>query len=156
YGPDMGWEHVIPQLAMKANDLSRGSGETVHLPIQGNGQETRAFLHIDDAVGGIQRIIERGEHLGVYHLGTDQETTIEELAKQIGHAMGCNVVIVPGALQPGGTLRRCPDITKLRTLGFEPVVSLEQGLPSTVSWYCQHAARRPSPEKELAHVRHAA
>src|SRR5437667_216869 len=53
YGPDMGWEHVVPQLALRVRKLARASAGPVDLPIQGTGKETRAFVHIDDLVKGV-------------------------------------------------------------------------------------------------------
>jgi nucleoside-diphosphate-sugar epimerase len=144
YGPDMGNEHVIPQLARRLHGLAKGTTGPVTLPIQGTGSETRAFVYIDDLVDGVIRIIERGEHLGIYHVGTDIEVTIADLATGIGRAMGREVTLQHGPLQPGGTPRRCPDITKLRALGFEPRVTLEDGLRTTVRWYIENSEVRAS------------
>ena len=77
----------------------------------------------------------RGEHLGVYHIGTTSEISMRDLAIAIGRAMGRDVVVKPGALQPGGTPRRCPDITKARGIGYEPQVALAAGLEKTALWY---------------------
>jgi UDP-glucose 4-epimerase len=81
------------------------------------------------------RVIERGEHLGIYHIGTTDEIAMKELAVSIGRALGRDVVVKAGALQPGGTPRRCPDITKARGIGYEPRVPLTSGLEKTVAWY---------------------
>ena len=139
YGPDMGREHVIPQLALRLCELAdaQPSG-TLELPIQGTGEETRAFVFIDDMVQGMLRVIERGEHLGVYHIGTTEEHTIADIAREIARALGREIEIKPGALQPGGTLRRCPDITRARTLGYAPAVPLATGIEKTVAWYRSH------------------
>jgi nucleoside-diphosphate-sugar epimerase len=138
YGPDMGREHVIPQLTLRLLSLARRTDGPLELPIQGSGQETRAFVYVDDLAAGVMRIAERGEHLNVYHVGTEQEITIAELAVEIGRCLGREVRIVPGKLQPGSTLRRCPDIRKLRALGYEPQVNLRDGLAKTVRWYADN------------------
>jgi nucleoside-diphosphate-sugar epimerase len=144
YGPDMGWEHVIPQLSLKVRDLARSSPRgTLRVPIQGDGGDTRAFVHIDDAVGGLLCLAERAEHLAIYNVGTDVETRIGDLAVRIGTVLGRDVEIVPGPTPAGSTRRRCPDITKLRGLGFHPTVLLDDGLASTVRWYDEHADQRP-------------
>lgn len=52
--------------------------------------------------------------------------------------------VVAGRAKAGGTTRRCPDISRLRALGFEPKVPLEQGVAATVRWYDEHAAERPT------------
>jgi nucleoside-diphosphate-sugar epimerase len=139
YGPDMGREHVIPQLTLRLCELAdtKPSG-AIELPIQGTGEETRSFVFIDDMVAGMVAVAERGAHLGVYHLGTTAEISIRELAVLIGRALGRDVTVVPGSLQPGGTLRRCPDITRARTLGYEPRVPLADGIQKTVAWYRAH------------------
>ena len=141
YGPDMGEEHVIPQLVRRMAAKSRETTGTIHLPIQGTGQETRAFVHVDDLVEGVLCLLARGEHLGVYHVGTDQEIAIADLVQAIGRVLGRAVTIQAGPLQEGGTLRCCPNIGKLRALGYAPRISLEEGLRETVRWYLEHEQR---------------
>lgn len=143
YGPDMGWEHVIPQLALRAHDLARSSPRgPLRLPIQGDGGETRAFVNIDDAVAGLVCLAERAEHLGIYNVGTDVETRIADLAVAIGRCLGREVEVIPGPAPAGATRRRCPNISKLRALGYRPRVSLDAGLATTVRWYDEHAGER--------------
>lgn len=142
YGPDMGWEHVIPQLTLRVRELARASQGGLRVPIQGDGSETRAYAYIDDIVEGIVLTAARGEHLGIYHLGTDRETTVRDLAVEIGRCLGRDVSVVPGPAQPGSVPRRCPDISRLRGLGYEPRTSLEDGLWRTVAWYDAHAEER--------------
>ena len=147
YGPDMGWEHVIPQFTLRMRELPRGKTAPVPFQIQGSGQETRSFIYIDDAVRGTLRIMETGEHLAIYHLGTLDEITIEKLAHEVARYYGIQIQVVPGELRPGSPSRRCPDVSKLRQLGFEPRVSLREGLAITVRWYDENAQRRPSPSQ---------
>jgi len=143
YGPDMGHEHVIPQLARRLGETLASVPEgPVTLPIQGTGQETRAFIYIDDLVDGVLRIVESGEHLEIYHVGTDEEVTVAQLVEAMGRCVGREVRPQPGPLQPGGTLRRCPDISKLKALGYLPRISLEQGLQLTVPWYLEKGSVR--------------
>jgi UDP-glucose 4-epimerase len=111
------------------------------LPIQGSGDETRSFVYVDDLVDGVLRLIESGEHLNVYHVGTDAEVSIKDLVQALGRVMERPVVVETGPLQQGGTLRRCPNIDKLRALGYAPSVSLDEGLRRTVRWYTQHEKR---------------
>ena len=144
YGPDMGWEHVIPQLALRVRDLTRASAGPLDLPIQGTGRETRAFVHIDDLVQGVLSVLDAGEHLGIYHVGSAEEVTIADLARRIGLCFSREVRVIPGDLREGSTARRCPDISKLRALGYEPRVPLSAGLPPTVRWYDAHADERPA------------
>jgi nucleoside-diphosphate-sugar epimerase len=144
YGPDMGWEHVVPQLALRLHRLAakQPSGR-LRLEIQGTGQDTRSFCFIDDLVSGVMVMREKGEHLGVYHVGTGEEIAIGELAQRIARVAGREIELVAGAPQPGGTARRCPDISKLAKLGYKPRVPLSEGLPPTLDWYWKNAALAP-------------
>jgi len=144
YGPDMGCDHVIPQLALRVRKLARASAGPVDLPIQGTGKETRAFVHIDDLVKGVLRVLDAGEHLGIYHVGSAEEVTIADLARRIGLCFSREVRVVSGDLREGSTVRRCPDISKLRALGYEPQVPLSAGLPPTVRWYDDHGDEGPA------------
>jgi nucleoside-diphosphate-sugar epimerase len=144
YGPDMGWEHVVPQFAlrMQAAEKREPSGR-LRFDIQGTGQETRSFCFIDDLVAGVMVMRAKGEHLGIYHIGTSEETTIADLARRIAGHAGREIELVAGKPAPGGTARRCPDISKLAKLGYKPRVPLAQGLPPTLDWYWQHAELAP-------------
>ena len=144
YGPDMGWEHVIPQFAVRMNQLSRETDGTIEFPIQGNGNETRSFIFIDDMIAGILTLVDKGEHLGIYHIGTEDEITINNLVAGVARQFNRDVRVLPGTLQPGGTLRRCPSTQKIRALGFVPSTSLDQGLAATIPWYIENAHKAPS------------
>jgi len=135
YGPNMGTKHVIPQFIIRAASASNQSSEVQPFPIQGDGQETRAFCYVDDAVTGILTMYEHGQHREIYHIGNDQEITIRSLANQIGEAMGLQLQVQPSRAAEGATIRRCPDITKMRALGYAPAVDLTAGVKRTVAWY---------------------
>jgi dTDP-glucose 4,6-dehydratase/UDP-glucose 4-epimerase len=151
YGPDMGWEHVLPQLALKAADVvAQNPNGAVPLVIQGDGSQSRAFMHITDFTNGLMKVIERGKHLEIYHIGTMEEVTIAEVSKKVIGWFGREAKLVTSAIPDGGTPRRCPDITKLRALGFEPGISLDQGLPSLVEWYVANKDLRPKPAATTA------
>lgn len=136
YGADMGFEHVIPQFIMRMKQAVETS-TTNPLPfqIQGTGEETRAFVYIDDFTDGLMLAIEKGEHLGIYHIGTQDEKSIAEVARLVGAYFGRELELIAGELQKGGTPRRCPDISKLQQLGYQPKVSLQEGISKTAQWY---------------------
>ena len=136
YGPDMGAEHVIPQFVLRLKEMiERQPHGIIEFPIQGTGEETRAFIYIDDFTRALFRVMDQGERLGIYHIGTDREISIRELAYLVGRACGRDIQVVPGPLLAGSTPRRCPDIGKLRRIGFDPAVSLEEGVRRTAAWY---------------------
>jgi nucleoside-diphosphate-sugar epimerase len=132
YGPDMGMDHVIPQFALRMKAL----GEPSEFPIQGTGQESRTFCYIDDLIDAFMILLEKGEDRNVYHVGTTEEVTISELAHRVAGWFGREIDVVPGQVPSGGQApRRCPDISKMRALGFEPSVTLSEGLEPTLRWY---------------------
>ena len=145
YGPDMGFDHVIPQFAVRLKRAtSKHAIGAVPFPIQGSGAETRSFCHVDDLVRGVMIIREKGEHLGIYHVGTAEEVRIADLARRIAKIAGRDIVLGPSAVLEGSTQRRCPDISKLAALGYRPRVALDEGLPPTVKWYWDHASMAPA------------
>lgn len=148
FGPDMGWEHVIPQFILKAKSIvDQSPGEKiVNFPIQGNGQETRSFIYIDDFTDGLMLLIKNGEHNNIYHIGTVDELTIKEVALEVGKYFGVDFNVIPGELPKGATTRRCPDITKLKALGFEPLISLAEGIKRSADWYVNHVHLQPAKE----------
>jgi nucleoside-diphosphate-sugar epimerase len=144
YGPDMGWEHVIPQFALRIHDAARAQPDGV-LPIriQGDGSQTRAFIYIDDFVDGLMLVMFKGEHRNTYHIGTMNEATMAELVRLVGASLGREIAIEAGPLPEGSTERRCPDIGKLAALGFAPRVTLEEGVSQAARWYAENAGQRP-------------
>ena len=133
YGPDMGREHVIPQLIDKLNFIKKNNSKI--LEIQGDGSETRAFIHIDDFVEGFDIALKKAQHLDIINIGNDREIKILELVKMILKVMKIDCNIKSGELRKGSTLRRCPDISKLRQLGFKPNILLEHSLSEIIKWY---------------------
>ena len=144
YGPDMGFEHVVPQFALRLKKLSdaQPSG-ALRFDIQGTGEETRSFCYVDDLVAGVMVMRDKGEHLGIYHVGTTEEVSIADVARRVAAVAGRTIELIPGKLQPGGTPRRCPDISKLAHLGYAPRVSLNDGLKPTLDWYWRNMNLAP-------------
>jgi len=144
YGPDMGWEHVIPQFVLRLRRLLRPDSDTVRFPIQGTGAQTRSFVFIDDFIEGLMAVLRGGVHLGIYNIGTQEEIAIAELARMVGAYFGKRVEIVPGPPAPGAARRRCPDTAKIQALGYRPRVSLPDGLAITAKWYDENFHLAPA------------
>lgn len=136
YGPDMGHEHVIPAFAIRMKQqMVRYPTGTIPFEIEGDGRQTRAFVYIDDFVDGCARAFLQGDNLGIYHVGTQEEVAMTTLAQLVAKACDRKIELLAGTERAGGTPRRCPDISKVRALGYEPKVSLEEGVRRTVAWY---------------------
>ncbi|MFI9642194.1 NAD-dependent epimerase/dehydratase family protein [Micromonospora sp. NPDC051925] len=134
YGPRMGADHVIPEMSLRA---LRGADP---FPVPGADQY-RAFCHVDDAVEAMLRLMAAPAAAGqIVHIGNDrEETNIGDLAKLVLRVAGVSPAIAPETAPPGSVARRCPDLSRLRELtGYEPSVSLEEGVRSTFAWYREH------------------
>ena len=141
YRPDMGWKHVVPQFIQRVMQLDRTTGEQNRqhsFPIQGSGTESRAFCYVDDIVDGIILMYLKGDHRGIYHIGNDEEITIAQLAVKIGNHMSEDLVIQAQKAPEGETPRRCPDIGKMKKLGYNPRIQLDEGLKNTIAWYLEN------------------
>jgi len=136
FGPDMGWEHVIPQLTLRVKKIiEKNNTKQISLPIQGTGKETRAYIYIDDFVEGLLKVLEKGNHLEIYNIGSMEEVSIRNLVAGIGRCFQKEIKLLPGILSKGSTPRRCPDTTKLKKIGFNKKLNLNDGLQKTVEWY---------------------
>ena len=75
----------------------------------------------------------------IVHIGTDTETGIGDLAKLVLRVTDFHPALDSQPAPPGSVARRCPDLTRLRALtGYEPAVSLEEGVRRTYEWYRTH------------------
>ncbi len=138
YGPRMRLDdgRVIPNFLQQA---LRGEPLTVY----GDGSQTRSFCYVDDLVEGILRLLQVQEPYPV-NLGNPHEITVLELAETINRLLDnpAGVVFLPHRMLEGDPVRRCPDITKARTLlGWEPRVGLEEGLRRTIEDFRQRMGR---------------
>lgn len=145
YGADMGFEHVVPEFSVRAAELDQTTqaGQPLAFSLKGDGAQTRAFIHVDDFTDGLATVVERGEHLNVYHIGNPEEVTIRRVAELVVDSFGRKANIETGPAPLGETQRRCPDIGKITALGWSPKISLQDGLPSVVHWYRDHPELRP-------------
>jgi len=140
-GPQMGFEHVIPQLVGKIFKQWRGLGgkkRNISIEIQGSGRETRSFIDISDAVRAIEICSLDYFGSGIFHIGTEKECSIYDLVREIGQVLGFELEIISTKVATGSPLRRCPDTSKLRSLGFAPRVEFSEAVKKTAQWYWQY------------------
>jgi len=139
YGPDMGREHVIPEFVIRMKKLCEEYSEgPLEFQIQGTGKETRAFCYINDFIDGLMIVLGNGEHLNIYHIGTQDERTISEVAQTVSEYFKRVINIKAGEEARGGTTRRCPDIGKLQKLGYKPKWNFRDGVFKLAEWYVNH------------------
>jgi UDP-glucose 4-epimerase len=133
YGPNMGKLHVIPELILKIKKQIKKN--SINLKIQGSGKETRAFCYIDDAINAINLIIKKGQDGEIYNIGNDKEISINNLVNMISKILKKKIYIKKGVLRKGSTKRRCPNIKKIKKIGFLPKVQMNEGLIKTLNYY---------------------
>jgi len=131
FGPRMGFKHVIPNLAQRFIE-----GKENPFLMQGYDQ-TRAFCYITDAVEASVLAMENNNTDGeIYHVGTEEEITIEALIKTTGEYFNYKGDYKRAPAFPGSTKRRCPDTTKaFNDLSYKPKILWKQGLNETLKWY---------------------
>ena len=135
YGPRMRMRdgRVVPNFIMQA---LKGEPLTAY----GKGTQTRSFCYVDDLVRGIHRLLEVDHHLPV-NLGNPHEMTVLEFAKKIIELTDSSSRIVFNPLPQDDPQVRQPDITKARELlGWEPEVTLEEGLKKTIRYFRERLA----------------
>lgn len=130
YGPRMGADHVIPELSLRA---ARGEDPFVLY----GADQSRAFCYVDDAVSAMVGLMGSAAATGrIVHIGDSFETNIGDLAKLVLRVAGRSPSIRQVPAPVGSVARRCPDLGLLRSLiGYEPSVSLEEGVRRTFTWY---------------------
>jgi dTDP-glucose 4,6-dehydratase len=132
YGPRMHLDdgRVVPNFLQQA---LKGEPLTVY----GDGSQTRSFCYVDDLIEGIVRLLYSDEHQPV-NIGNPVETTILEFANTINRLVGNSAGVVFKPLQrgEGDPQRRQPNIGRAqRVLGWEPKISLEEGILRTIPYF---------------------
>ena len=92
----LGARHPAIRAAPATRAAKQQPSGRLRFEIQGTGQETRSFCFIDDLVAGVMVMREKGEHLGIYHVGTTEEVAIAELARRIAGHAGREIELVAG------------------------------------------------------------
>ena len=135
FGPYGTWEggrEKAPAAMCRKIALAKLTGDT-EIEIWGDGEQTRSFCYVDDCVTGIYKLM-RSDHREPLNLGQDRMVTINELADMVSNIAGVRITKkhVDG---PQGVRGRNSDNTRLRqVLGWEPEISLEDGLARTYAW----------------------
>jgi dTDP-glucose 4,6-dehydratase len=130
YGPFHFPEKVIPLFVTNLIDDK-------HVPLYGEGNNIRDWLHVDDHTRGIAMVLVGGRAGEIYNIGGGTELTNKELTQLLLDATGKDWSYVDRvADRLGHDLRYSVDISKIRAeLGYEPLVPFEQGLADVVQWY---------------------
>ena len=129
YGPRQFPEKLIPLFSTNAIDNQP-------LPLYGDGQNVRDWLHVDDHCRALDLLLEQGQAGEVYNIGGENEITNATLTRRILKILDRPLSLIrPVDDRPGHDRRYSLDTTKLRELGWKPSVNFDDGLVSVVDWY---------------------
>lgn len=149
YGPHDNYHqsnsHVIPALLRRFHEAVQANQEEV--VIWGSGNPMREFLHVDDMAAACVHVMELDEAtyqtntrpmLSHINVGTGKDCTIRELAQTIAKVTGFNGLLSFDASKPDGTPRKLLDVSRLRALGWQATIDLEEGLSDAYQWFVEH------------------
>jgi GDP-L-fucose synthase len=140
YGPgdnfDLQNSHVLPALIRRFHEAKlRGDPEVV---IWGTGTPRREFLHVDDLAGAVVHLMRSYDGEEVVNVGCGTDITIRDLAGLVAGVVGYVGRIGLDPSKPDGTPRKLLDVSRLAALGWQPRVTLEEGVRETYRWFLEH------------------
>ena len=103
--------------------------------VWGSGEPRREFLHVDDLAAACLFLLEKYDSPEIINVGCGQDISIRELAELICDVVGFKGDLAWDTTKPDGTPRKLMDSSLLRSRGWAPVISLEDGIRSTYRWY---------------------
>ena len=144
YGPndnfDLETSHVLPAMIAKFH-AALDHSKYWEVKLWGDGSAMREFLHVDDLAEACfvcMKDYNESEHINV---GTGEDVTIKELAQTVASVIGYNRDINWDTTKPNGTPRKVLNVNKIKALGWEPKITLEEGIKSTYEWYKDYACQ---------------
>jgi GDP-L-fucose synthase len=149
YGPHDNYHpensHVIPALLRRFHDAVQA--DQAEVVIWGSGKPMREFLHVDDMAAASVHVMELGAAtyqantqpmLSHINVGTGKDCTIRELAQTIAKVTGFKGQLSFDASKPDGTPRKLMDVSRLRALGWQATIDLEEGLGDAYQWFVKN------------------
>jgi GDP-L-fucose synthase len=131
--------HVLPAFIRRFVEAAEKNAPVETL--WGSGSPKREFLHVDDlasAVLHLGNVYDSSEHVNI---GTGEDLTIKELAELVAELAGFKGELAWDSSKPDGTPRKVLDVSKAKALGWEPKISLRDGIASTIAWYKDATAK---------------
>ena len=137
YGPndnfDLKSSHVLPAMIRKFHEAKMNGNAPVEL--WGTGFPMREFLHVDDLAQAVLFGLENRLEEHIFNVGTGVDLMIKDLAKLIQSIVGHHGEVIWDRSKPDGTPRKLMDVTRLKNLGWNSLIDLEEGISKTYSWF---------------------
>ena len=141
YGPNDNFDHnsshVLPALISKFHGSLEKSKHWV-VKLWGDGSPKREFLHVDDLAEACYTCMQEYEGEEHINVGTGEDVTIKELAETIVDVVGYKNDYEWDTSKPNGTPRKVLNVDKIKSIGWEPKISLREGIESTYKWYLEN------------------
>ena len=142
YGPgdnfDLENSHVLPALMRKFHAAKVAGADEV--TVWGTGKPRREFLHVDDLADACLFLMGNYSSAEIVNVGWGRDISISELAELIAEVAGFKGKIIYDPSKPDGTPRKLLDTARLTALGWQPSITLRDGIASTYAWYLENAA----------------
>ncbi len=143
YGPNDNFElqgsHVLPAFIRRFVEATANNAPTETL--WGTGSPKREFLHVDDLASAVLIASEKYDSPMHLNIGSGEDLSIKELAELVADIAGYKGEIQWDSSKPDGTPRKVLDVTKAKSLGWAPAISLRDGIASAMNWYKDATAK---------------
>ena len=137
YGPNDNFNldngHVLPALIRRFHEAKESNSSYVEC--WGDGSAIREFLHSDDLAEACCICMQKYDNPEIINVGTGEDVTIKQLAEIIAHVVGYSGKIIWDTFKPNGTPRKVLNVDKIKSLGWQPNISLWNGIQKTYQWY---------------------
>ena len=136
YGPndnfDLETSHVLPALIKKFHESKAKDRKEVE--IWGTGKPRREFLHVDDLSDACVYLMKHYDESDFINIGTGKDSSIRELAEIVAKVVGFEGNLRFDTSKPDGTPQKLLDVSRLKSLGWSPRISLKDGIKQTYEW----------------------
>jgi len=140
YGPhdnyDLHNSHVLPAFIRKVHEAKK-SGEK-SITVWGTGTPRREFLHTTDLAEACLFLLDHYDEPDLVNIGCGEDVAIRELAETVCDVLGFDGSLEFDASKPDGTPRKLLDISKIKSLGWSPKISLRDGIADAYRWFCEN------------------
>lgn len=133
---DLNSSHVLPAMIRKFHESMVNGNQPVRL--WGTGSPLREFLHVDDLADAVIFLLDKEPLSPVLNVGTGYDIEIRNLATMIQGVVGHEGEILWDFNKPDGTMRKVMDVSKIKSMGWKPRISLVEGITQTYKWYLQN------------------
>ena len=137
YGPrdnyDLHNSHVLPAFIRKVHEAKKSGAKSI--TVWGSGTPRREFLHTTDLAEACLFLLEHYDEPDLVNIGCGEDVTIRELAETVCDVLGFDGKLEFDTSKPDGTPRKLLDISKIKSLGWSPRISLREGIADAYRWF---------------------